>query len=283
MMWRSQVMKSELLTQHNKYAWIVAWPVILCAALASCTQSCSAGSTASDSAERDAVQSFGQKAIAAYVSASPGDTVAVDNIYGPLVASQSDGAGFPFPAETILGVTSSGAPDLVASRADKSQVWNVRADVLTAKGEQRWLQQIIAVQDGSSYRVEGLPGKVPGAKMAAPPALDEQWSGLTKVDSGSPIYTTVADFIDAWLTGRGDLSRVANDSVGAFSEPPYDKVAIDSLRTSREPEKVSGSINVSVSVVAAKVVSEKMSYNLTLTAVGGRWVVTDIAAAVSVS
>lgn len=271
-------MKSELLTQHNKYAWFIAWPVILLVALASCTQSYSGNSTPSDMAERNAVQGFGQKAITAYVSASPADTAAVDGIYGPLVAAPSDGTGFPFPAETILGVTGAGTPDLVVTRTDKNQVWNVRADVLTVEGEQRWLQQIVAIP-GGSYRVEGLPGKIPGAKIAAPPTPDEQGHELTKVDAGSPIHTTVADFFDAWLTGQGDLSRLASDSVSAFPEPPYSKVLIDSVNASRNTEKIGGSVNVSVSVIAAKIASEKISYNLTLTAVGGRWVVTDVAAA----
>jgi hypothetical protein len=271
-------MKSELLAQHNKYAWVIAWPLILLAALASCTQSFSSGSTASDSAEKNAVQGFGQKAITAYVSASAVDTAAVTVIYGPLVAAPSDGTGFPFPAETVLGVIGAGDPDLVATRADKSQVWNVRVDVLTVRGEQRWLQQIVAIP-GGSFQVEGLPGKIPGAKIVVPPAPDEQGHGLTKVDAGSPIYTTVADFFDAWLTGKGDLSRLAGDSVDAFSEPPYSKVSIDSVNASREPDKVAGSVNASVSVIAEKIASEKISYNLTLTAVGGRWVVTDVAAA----
>lgn len=271
-------MKSELLAQHNKYAWLLAWPLILFAVVGACAQSFSSGSTASDTGENDAVQGFGQKAITAYVSASAVDTAAVTAIYGPLVAAPSDGTGFPFPAETVLGVIGAGAPDLVATRAHKSQVWNVRADVLTVRGEQRWLQQIVAIP-GGSYQVEGLPGKIPGAKIAVPPAPDEQGHGLTKVDAGSPIYTTVADFFDAWLAGKGDLSRLASDSVDAFSEPPYSKVSIDSVNASREPEKVAGSVNASVSVIAEKISGEKMFYNLTLTAVGGRWVVTDVAAA----
>ena len=32
-------MKSELLNQHNRYAWLLAWPLILLAVLLSCTQS----------------------------------------------------------------------------------------------------------------------------------------------------------------------------------------------------------------------------------------------------
>ncbi|HYB37801.1 MAG TPA: hypothetical protein VEF72_20010 [Mycobacterium sp.] len=109
-------MKSELLAQHNRYAWLLAWPLILFAVVGSCAQSFSSGSTASDTGEKDAVQGFGQRAITAYVSASAVDTAAVAAIYGPLVAAPSDGTGFPFAAETVLGVIGAGAPDLALSR-----------------------------------------------------------------------------------------------------------------------------------------------------------------------
>ena len=273
-MWRSQIMRSELLSQHNKYAWVVAWPLILFTALASCTQS--QGATASDTSEGDAVGRFGQKAITAYVSASPVDTGAVEAIYGPLVAPPGDDAGFAFPAEKVLGVIA-GTPKLLVTRTDKTRVWSVSADVVTGSGEQRW-QQYIAVTASGGYRVEGLPGVIPSDPTALPETADQQGHGLTKIDAGSAIYSTVADFFDAWLTGKGDLPRVASDSVPAFPKPPYNTVSIDSVCACREPENPNGSLTATVSVIARKVASEKMAYNLTLTAIGGRWVVTDVSA-----
>jgi hypothetical protein len=285
-------MKSELLKQHNTYAWFVGWPLILFAMLSSCTQSCSQGSTASDSAQRDAVQGFGQKAVAAYVSASAVDTAAVDAIYGPLVGAPSDDTGFPFPAETVLAVTAGAAcgngrgsdgqpvqtPKLVATKTDKSQVWSVNTEVLTGRGDQCWQQQVVVTASGL-YRVEGLPGQIPPAPTALPPSDDEQGHGLAKVEAGSPIYLTVAEFFDAWLTGQGYLSLVASDDVRAFSEPPYGSISIDSVNASRQPDKPEKSITVAASVLGRKIATEKLTYNLTLTAAAGRWVVTDVAAA----
>lgn len=286
-------MRSELLAAHNRYAWLVAWPLILLAVVASCTRSCSGGSPVMDSAERDAVQAFGQKAVKSYVSASPVDMAGVEAIYGPLVAAPSDDAGFPFPAETVVSVTAGTGclggstadgrpvqtPELLATREDKTKVWIVRADVLTDSADQCWQQQVVTAA-GGAYRVDGLPGRIPAAPIASPPLRqEEQGHGLTRVESGSQIYTTVAEFFDAWLAGQGDFSRLAGDTVRAFSEPPYGSISVDEVSASRQPDKPDKSVNVAASITATKIAKMKLFYNLTLTAVGGRWVVTDVSAA----
>lgn len=268
-------MKSEVLAQHNRFAWVLAWPLILFAVLASCTQSGNAST--SETTDRDAVGGFGQQAIAAYVSASPVDPAAVTAIYGTLVSAGGKGGGFPFPAERVLAVIGR-TPTLQATRSDKSRVWSVAVDVLTSNGAQGWQQQVIITAEGA-FRAEGLPGRIPLAQTAAPDQDNEHSHEFTTVEPGSPMYTTVSDFFSAWLTGKGDFSRVANESISTFSSPPYSKTVIDSVNASRNPEKVEKSVTVDVVIFAQKVTTTKLSYTLELSAVGGRWVVSNIAAA----
>lgn len=271
--WRSQIMKSEVLQQHNKYAWVLAWPMILLALLNSCTHAGEAAS--SDTTERDTVNGFGQKAISAYVSASPVDPAAVTAIYGAMVAA-GRGGGFPFPAERVVAVIGR-TPMLQATRSDKTRVWSVSADVLTPDGAQGWQQQVLITAEGV-LRVEGLPGRIPLAPAAVPDQDNEHGQELTKVEPGSPVYTTVSDFFNAWLTGKGDLNRVANDSIPAFSAAPYSRTTIESVTASRNPEKIEKSITVSAVISAQKTTTTRLAYTLELAAAGGRWVVSDIAA-----
>ena len=268
-------MKSELLNQHNRYAWLLAWPLILLAVLLSCTQSGDASTP--DTTERDAVAGFGQKAITAYVTASPVDPAAAVALYGALVATSRGQGGFPFPAERVLAVIGR-TPKLQATRTDKTRVWTVSADVLTGSGAQGWQQQVVITAEGI-YRVEGLPGRIPLTPTAAPDQNNEQGHELTRVDPGSPAYTTVSDFFAAWLTGKGYLSRVADQSIAAFTTPPYIKTTLESVSASRDTEKIEKSVTVNAVISVQKTTVTKLSYTLTLAAVGGRWVVSDVTAA----
>lgn len=275
-------MKSELAAWHNSYAWWVAWPLILFAVLGACSHSCSAPA-AGGGVVKAKVNSFGQEALVAFVSASPGEHGRAEVAYGSLVQpacdtsaapARPDSCGFPYPDQTVLGVADR-EPVLLGTRADKSQEWEVSAAVLATDGQQIWQQRVIVTAKGV-YRLDGLPGVIPPEPTEPPTSGARQ---LSKLDEKSAVYTTVKDFLNAWLTGSGDLSRVADTTtVAAFKTPPHDSVEILSVDASRVPEKIEGSITAATTIIATKSAATEMSYTLTMAAASGRWIVTNVSA-----
>jgi hypothetical protein len=92
---------------------------------------------------------------------------------------------------------------------------------------------------------------------------------------------TLRDFFAAWLTGHGDLSRVADTTaIPLFATPPYASVQVLSASTGTAlPQDVSGSLAVAVTVLATETASAEISYTLQLSASAGRWIVSSVSAA----
>lgn len=282
--WRSKEMQSELLTLHSRYAWFVVYPLLILALIAACGgRSDGAGDSSSDENIRDT----GRAAVEAYVSATATDSAAAEEVYGPLVAppKTSDGQqqGFPFPGLTVLSA-SAGTPRLVETRPDKTTIWAVEVHVITDTG-MRTYEQRVAETVEPAYRVEGLPGRVPPprrAPMPDKPLTDQQFAEVRadtpEHSTAHDAYSTVKDFFDAWLAGKGDVKRLADASVPLFEQPPYSEVVLTSVSASKMPNKIDGSITVSATVIATDAAPEELHYTLTLTGASGRWVVTDVTA-----
>lgn len=85
-------------------------------------------------------------------------------------------------------------------------------------------------------------------------------------------------FLAAWLTGSGDAQRYAKP--GAFTRwdrAPFTSVNVTSVTTpGNVPTAISGTINVTATVVAHSRYSQQLTYALTLTADNGQWVVQSI-------
>lgn len=275
--WRSQEMQSELLTLHNRYAWFVVYPLLLLALFAACGRG---SGTAGDAASEDDVRDTGQTAVTAYVSATGTDSAAAEQIYGHLVAPTKAADGqlqaFPFPGLTVLAA-SSGKPELKETRPDKTKIWAVDVHVLTDSGALTYEQSVAETAD-QAYRVDALPGRVPPARQAEMPETQQAAAQFVGVEQGTAVYSTVHDFLMAWLTGDGDISRVADDTVPRFPQPPYSEVALETINASKVPDKIDGSITVYVSLIATEIAPEKLNYNLILTGASGRWVVTEVTA-----
>lgn len=281
-MWRSQEMQSELLTLHNRYAWFVVYPLLLLALIGACGR----GSDVVDNSVSEGdVRDTGQEAVTAYVSATTTDSAAAEQLYGPLVAPVKAADGqtqpFPFPGLTVLAA-SSGKPELKETRSDKTKIWAVDVHVLTDAGALTYEQSVAETGD-QAFRVDALPGLMPPPRRAEVPETQQAIANFVGVDPDTAVYTTVRDFFAAWLTGDGDISRVADTAtVALFPESPYSSVTLETVNASKVPDKVEGSITIVVSLIAERIAPEKLNYNLTLTGASGRWVVTD-ATAVPVS
>lgn len=280
-MWRSQEMQSELLSLHNRYAWFVVYPLLLLALIGACGRD---SGVVQDSASEGDVRDTGQEAVTAYVSATTTDSAAAEQIYGSLVtpvkAADGQEEPFPFPGLTVLAASSS-KPELKETRSDKTKIWAVDVHVLTDAGALTYEQSVAETAD-QAYRVDALPGLMPPPRRAEVPETQQATANFAGVDPGTSVYTTVHDFFAAWLTGDGDISRVADTTVPLFPEPPYSTVTLETVNASKVPDKIEGSITVVASLIAERIVPEKLNYNLTLTGASGRWVVTD-ATAVPVS
>lgn len=219
-MWRSQEMRKELKELHSRYAWLIIWPVVLFLLLKSCGGE--AGSAAPDSDRLDNVIRYSVNSVSAYVSASAASSSSAEAIYGKLVAPPSGQESFPFPDETILGI-SAGTPKLKSTASNKSEMWSVPVDVTTDDGTQTWLQYVMITTDGA-ISVQDLPGLLPPPKSGDKPTVSAAGKGLTRVDAGSRIYISTKDFLNAWLTGAGDISRLAESQVPTFVNPPCDSI-----------------------------------------------------------
>lgn len=274
-MWRSQEMQKELRGLHNRYAWVIIWPIMLILLFRSCGGG--AGVDEPDTDRIDNIRRYGVESVSAYVSASAGASAAAEDIYGKLVAPLSDKESFPFPDETILGI-SAGTPKLKTTESNKSEIWSVPVDVTTDSGNQTWLQYVTITTDGA-LSVSDIPGLLPPPKSAEKPAESTTGKGLTQVTEGSQVYGTAKDFLAAWLIGEGDISRLAEKSVPAFQTKPCDSINGLKVDARNVPEKIDGSITVATTLNCISATTRKLHYNLILTGASGRWVVSDIAAA----
>lgn len=281
-MWRNQEMKSELAALHNRYAWVIVYPILLFVLVRSCGGG-GGGSIATDAARTDAITGFATSAVSAYVSASAANTASVEAIYGKLVKPESEKVSFPFPEETILGVYAE-TPQRKATRKDHSEVWLAPVRIVADDGIQTW-QQYVTITDDNAVGVIGLPGRVPGPKTLAATAENVSGSGsgagVLQVESNSAVYAAVRDFGLAWLDGDGDISRFAQPGIPVFATPPCSTPAdllISSIQATGDPKEISGNVTVATTMKCVSAGTTKLHYNLLLTGIGGRWVISDIAA-----
>lgn len=294
MLWRSEIARSAIAQNYQRYAWFVAWPLILLALVGSCSRSCSTPDTAASPDFVDAVTAAGANATLAYLTAGPGDAERLKSIFGANLIKAPEGQqGIPLPRKTVLSSTAS------AKRIDGEEgkppdgkdgsVWLVKVSIVTPDGSEEW-QTTMRATKGPAFRPVELPGVRPadpsGPEVAAVAVstLDVKCADTKEntgcKDSDKAIVVTLRDFFDAWLCGKGDLARVADTSkVEAFGTPPYSSARLVSVAAAAAvPNKVEGQLPIKVIVWGTKTSTEQNSYTLTLTASAGRWVVTDIAA-----
>jgi hypothetical protein len=268
-MWRSEIARSAIAQNYHRYVWFAAWPLILLALFSSCGGH-SGSDAGPDRTVQDEVTTYGATAVLSYLTATPGDGDRLSAIFGDLIAPPAGQQAIPLPRLSVLTSFANAKP--AAQQGD----WEVRVTAITTDGPSTWLVPVRA--SGAGYRPLQLPGLVPG--LASGPAVTPNASGPIDVEADSAIAVTLRDFFDAWLTGKGDLSRVADTTaVPAFTTPPFSKVQVlEAYAGSEIPQQPQGDLTVAVIVWATKTQTSQNSYTLKLTASAGRWVVTDVSA-----
>jgi hypothetical protein len=178
-----------------------------------------------------------------------------------------------FAVATTMLIMGPGVEDVVVSHisTNPGSVWVYL--------ERRRVARVSRQSPGAGYRAVTLPGVIPPPPTSA--SIPSGAAQKIEVTDSSELSVTLRDFFAAWLTGHGDLSRVADTAaIPVFAAPPHASVHVISAYTGTQlPQDASGSIAVWATVLATETATAEISYTLQLSASAGRWIVTSVSAA----
>ena len=144
----------------------------------------------------------------------------------------------------------------------------------------RYFQVVVNVSDSGALGVVGLPAPI------APPTPAEDTVELeypARLDNSTPVAESVLAFLNAYLAGSGDITRVSTPGTdfAALDPAPYVSIDLVDLIAELEPAANPGdgdTVRVLASVTLANVYDQRLSatYALTLTARDSRWEISAI-------
>lgn len=215
---------------------------------------------------------FAERLVVAWLGATSGDSDELSSLI-----TQENVVSLPEQPQAVTNVE-------VASIEPADEAWSVTvaATVTGAKDvPSRRFYQVPVVVSAGSVAALSLPAPVGGPVVAASPKLDYR---ETLTDE-SLVSDTVGQFLAAYLSGVGDVSRYVSPgvSITAIDPPVFREVTVEDLTGNRE--LVPGVTprdedTIQVLVVATGVVSKTQSvtvqYSLSLTARAQRWEITAI-------
>jgi hypothetical protein len=227
----------------------VVYPCALLGGLNACTSACSSSPQAADVNETLSLAACGSQTVEAFLSSTPAGEVSTK--LGPV--DPRGGGRFDVRVE-------------VTATDEPSQEWLVPVLVI---GDDPHGQRCVAARRPSRIPPETQQGKA--AELARP----------QEIKSDNDAWTTVVDFLNAWLMPEGDVDRYSRrDSIPKFSEAPYSNVTLTKLVVSGAvPAKVKGSLDVTATVLTTDRYTLEQDYGLTLVADNGQWVVSAVDAA----
>lgn len=192
--------------------------------------------------------------------------------------------------DTLSWPTEAGASASAAQVSGIAQqptgLWSVTigADVKPSgaeRGKRRYFQVAIRYDDGAMVAA-GLPAPVPAPRTAEPP--DTAYG--TELSLDTPAGETIADFLNAMLAGRGDISRYASPGSGlqALSSAPYRGVDLQYIEsdvdlmgdTSRPDDGDEAEVLVTAKAKTEDGSATPVQYALTLRSRDGRWEVASL-------
>ncbi|MPY37182.1 conjugal transfer protein [Streptomyces adustus] len=258
------------------WAVIAAGPIALCIAVTSAPTTVAAAAATRPAAVRTATAAtdpggYAQVFIGAWLRSSAADETSAQ---ARLAQSMAPDVGLP---DTAVGAQS--APQLVtavrsAQRADGA--WSVTVAAQYADGSVRYYTvPVVCDSQGSSFTVTGAPGVVAGPARAE---VAKSSYGVT-VPEGD-LSSAVAEFLTAYLTGAGEVSRYLAPGVqlAAISPAPYAAVAVQQVLAVEEAAAAgqvpadSTKVRLLASVEARDATGRwPLAYELDLKARSGRW------------
>ncbi len=157
----------------------------------------------------------------------------------------------------------------------------VAADEPTAPGKDAGLHYFevpVAMSGTKEYVATALPAEI--AAPAVPAEPQPGYDTATPVTSG-PLPAAVNQFLDAYLTGSGNLSRYLSPGTALAAPSPAPYAGIQAVTIYQQTDK-STSLGADTARTAARVLAEvqatdnagqqwPLTYALTLTMVAGQW------------
>ena len=229
------------------------------------------GLSAESQAEQLVAGEFATRTITVWLGAARGQE---DLVHALLPGSSA----LPLP---LVGMDAADAMPVAYSRSGDG-VWSVTVAVTVtdARMVSRRFFVLPVKVTGSLATAVAMPAEVPStAVAAAAPELDYS----VTVRPGSPVGATVAEFLAAYLTGVGDVSRVVTPKVPivAVQPAPFSAVQISAIAAHSEVSvKPADGTCVDVLVTAVASVGDRqqitVQYPLVLAARAGRWEVAQV-------
>lgn len=231
-----------------------------------------ASAEVADPAGQAAAEEMAQRVVVAWLGATREDS---EELYA--LVGQADGVTLPKEPQRVSSVR---VASITADGPDFSVV--VAATVTAVKDEplRRYFQVPVRVE-GESVAVLTLPAPVTGPTIAAAPNLAYREQLAT-----DPLLSqTVEQFLAAYLTGVGDVSRylTPGTAITAIEPALASDLTIDDITGDRELDSEEAptdgdtlQVLVTATGTVSKTQSSTVTYALSLTARAGRWEVTSI-------
>lgn len=232
--------------------------------------------------EQSAVSGFAEGFVATWLTTAVGEEEQLSSY----IASAST-VTLPERPWEVSGVSTAG----LSAGGDHQWSVTVAATVSAPAGAPaptRRYFQVAVVYDAGAMAAQALPSPVAAPTSATAPELAYRY----RVSPGQPLTTAAQEFLDALLTGRGDVARYTSPGavITAVTPTPYSDLEVDDVQVDVDlGEETDTPANgdqlhllVTATALAAsgkdgQVVSElTVQYPLTMTARDGRWEVTSI-------
>jgi hypothetical protein len=181
-------------------------------------------------------------------------------------------------APSVVSVTYGGTAGRDASAAVFSVVVGVTQRPYDSAAPTRALYRVPVLWSRYGVRAISLPARIADRGLGADAATAYQ-HGLEERD---PLYTMVSGFINAYLTKVGGLDRYVTPQSRLTSlGDAYQSATVTGLSATAQPSTSPGNgemvrVLVQVTAITSQYAPTEMVYPLTLTGVGGRWVVAAI-------
>ncbi|MCF6390003.1 conjugal transfer protein [Mycobacterium sp. MBM] len=233
------------------------------------------------------VSAFAQDYVSVWLTASQSDAHSLDQFVsvpkGNLQLPSTPAVVINTP--TVVAVTFAGTAGKDADAEVFSVVVGVTQRPYESASPQRALYRVPVLWSRFGPRAASLPARISGPGAGA----DLPLSYPTTLSESDPAYTVAAGFLTAYLTGNGSVERyVTAESKLLGVAGAYESVTISGITAVTPPPTAPADgqtvrVLAAVTAVTSQYAPSELSYPLTLTGVGGRWLVAAIDFAPAVS
>ena len=233
------------------------------------------------------VSAFAQDYVSVWLTASQSDVaslnqfVTVDNASLQLPSTPAVVINTP----TVVAVTYAGLAGKDADAEVFSVVVGVTQRPYESASPQRALYRVPVLWSRYGPRAASLPARISGPGAGA----DLPLSYPTTLSESDPAYSVASGFLTAYLTGDGQVERYVTAESKLLGVPgAYQSITVSAITAVSPPPTTPADgqtvrVLATVTAINSQYAPTELSYPLTLTGVGGRWLVAAIDFAPAVS